>query len=294
MGIEKKNNAVVFGLTADHVFAVACVMMDLKRFSPSMVDEVVVIHDGIRKKDREVLGSILPTRFILYSFPLKSARILNARAVRYFTKMVFTKFECLRLLDDYKNVMWMDYDMVVQNDIQELFSSEGAGIKLMPSGAPVSDQLLSQTMDYDMQAEGISACIFVLQDNLKHYQKMYRFCYESLEKYAEILYLPEQAIFDFMVQQFNLKPVPIDRLVYSAHPTEDFSPNAKILHAFGPLKFWNGLENEQWRKNYQSWIDMGGSKYKDKSTLDRILMKYKSVVLRFRYRIEKMFWEKVQ
>lgn len=278
----KKYNAVVFGLTANHAFAVACVMMDIKRLSPGMVDEVVIIHDGINKKDQRLLGSILPTRFILYDFPLISARVLNASAVQQFSRMVFTKFECLKLLNDYTNVMWSDYDIVIQSDISELFSHCDAGIKLMPSGMPVRGQLLAPIANYDMTAEAIGAGLFVFQDHLKDYMEMYRFCYAELDKYAEVLYMPEQAIFDFMVQRFNLNPAPIDRRIYSPHPTDQvLASSAKIIHAYGQPKFWNGMQNEQWKKNYRTWIDMGGTKFKGRSIIARVMSKCKSILLRY-------------
>lgn len=78
MKAEKKCNAIVFGLTSNHIFAVACVMMDLKRIASSYIDEVVIIHDGIVLEDQKLLKSILPTRFIFYDFPLTSERVLYA------------------------------------------------------------------------------------------------------------------------------------------------------------------------------------------------------------------------
>lgn len=273
----KKNNAVVFGLTADHIFAVACVMMDLKRLSPGMVDEVVILHNGINEKDKRVLRSILPTRFILYDLTL-SSKVLNARSVQQFTKMVFTKFECLKLLDEYKNVMWLDYDMVIQRDISELFSPSTSGIKMMPGGLPVSGQLLEAVSEYDMDAEGICACIFVFQETLSNYKELYSFCYSKLEEYAEILYMPEQAIFDFMIQKYSLKFVPIENLLYSPHPSDlQNAPNAKIIHAYGQPKFWNGLHNEQWSNNYNAWLKLGGSKYRHPGIVHKLKRKVKNI-----------------
>ena len=277
----KKDNAVVFGLTSDQVFAVACVMMDIRRLSPGMVDEVVIIHDGISEKDQRILNGILPTRFILYDFPLNNARVLNAGAVRQFSKMVFTKFECLKLLGDYRNVLWSDYDVVIQANVSELFSYSESGVKLMPSGLPVRIQLKKEVPEYDMEAEAIGAGLFVFQDHLKDYLKMYEFCYQELERHAEILAMPEQAIFDFMVQRFSLKPVAIDRFVYSPHPTDQSLANsAKIIHAYGQPKFWNGLHNQQWQRNYQAWISMGGTKYRQKSMVEKMASKLRSGVLR--------------
>ena len=255
----KKNNAIVFGLTSNHVFAVACMMMGLKKFSPKLADEVVVIHDGINESDQLLLNSILPVRFIEYNFPL-SKLTTDSRVVKQFTKMVFSKFECLRLLDDYRSVMWLDYDMVIQSDISELFENSGPGIKMMPGGIPVRGQLHADVNEFDMGVEGICGCIFVFQDHLASYMEMYDFCCVQAEKYADILLLGEQAIFDFMLQAFSLVPDVIDVKEYSPHPTDPVhAVNAKIIHAYGQPKFWNGLNDPRWEVNYKQWVRMGGS-----------------------------------
>ncbi len=276
---QKKCNAVVFGLTADHIFAVACVMMDLKRIVPKLIDEVVIIHDGISLKDQMILESILPSHFILYDFPLKSEKVLEAPSVQHFTKMIFTKFECLRLLDRYNNVAWMDYDIVIQSDISELFSPSESGFKIARGGVSVREQLIKPVAEYDMNAEGMGAHVFVVQDNLKNYTEMYQFCYSKLEEYAQVLFLPEQAIFDFMIQEFEVKPYFFDAKVYGPHPRDTADAmKAKIIHAWGQPKFWNGTFNSQWNANYSSWLKMGGSKYKAPTIVDKLWRKLKKIM----------------
>jgi lipopolysaccharide biosynthesis glycosyltransferase len=281
--LTKKNRAVVFAVSKDLAFSVACVMMDIKKLSPNLADEIVVIHNGIQEKDQKLLTSILPTRFIHYSLPIDKS-LISDDILNYFTEMVFAKFECLRLLDEYENVMLMDYDMVIQEDISELFEHCDSGTKMMPSEVtPVRKQLHVDIEDYDMDVIGNCACIFVFQDHLKNYKKAYDFCYESLIKYHDKIYLPEQAIFDFMIQEFNLQICPIDGKIYSPHPTDsENAKNAKIIHAYGQPKFWNGLENEQWNKNYKIWIEMGGSKYKKKSPITRVKNKIVNILSRIK------------
>ena len=258
----KKTNAVVFGSTSNHAFAIACVMMDLSRLSPGLVDEVIIFHDGIDKSDQTILSTILPTRLIEYEFPIKDRSVLNAPSVRQFTKMVFTKFECLRLLDEYRNVLWLDYDIVIQSDISELFLPSKTGIKFLPGGLKVSGQLRHEISEYDLDREGMCASTFVFQDTLDEWAAMYSFCYNRLQKYADDLYMPEQAIFDFMIQEFRLSPEIINPKEYTPHPTDPkFADSAKIIHSYGQPKFWNGLENNQWDSNYKTWLDAGGTGY---------------------------------
>ena len=95
----------------------------------------------------------------------------------------------------------------------------------MPGGLPVRGQLLEAVSKYDMDAEGICACVFVFQEALSNYKELYSFCYEKLEEYAEILYMPEQAIFDFMLQEFGL----VDETWSCARCEVKFEPSAKAL-----------------------------------------------------------------
>ena len=278
----KKNRAIVFTLSSDLAFAVACVMMDLKRISPNIADEVVIIHDGIREKDQSLLNSIYPCRFILYDFPIKDPSIFNQGTLNHFTKMVFAKFECLRLLDEYNSVMYLDNDIVIQKDISELFERCESGMKMMPSGMNVRVQLHEPIEGYDMNKDGICGSTFVFQDHLKGYMNMYNFCYESLARYAKSLFLGEQAIFDFMIQKFDLTFSPIDVKIYSPHPNDkELIDNAKIIHAYGQQKFWNGLSNEQWNRNYALWLKMGGSRHYKKNSIHikiiKMLQRTKSI-----------------
>lgn len=259
---NKKNTAIVFGLTKNFVFAVASVIMDLKKFNSNWIDEIVILHDGISKKQQKLLNSILPCRFVKYIFPIKNVSNFNENTLNYFSKMVFSKYECLRLLDDYHTIVWLDYDIVINQNISELVNYCESGIKMLLSDHKVLGQLHSPVQDYDMDLNGISAGTFVFQDHLRSYKEMYYFCYEKTEKYAEYLKYPEQAIFDFMIQNFKLNIDIIDKDIYCVYPDKiNKFNNVKIFHAYGQRKFWNEISIDQWNRNYQNWLKMGGQKY---------------------------------
>jgi lipopolysaccharide biosynthesis glycosyltransferase len=278
-----KKNAIVFTISSDLVFAVANLMFDIKRLSPGIADEVVVIHDGnLKKKDFSLLNSILPTKEMKYNVPVDDLSIFNQGTLKYFTIMAYAKYECLKLLDYYKNVIYLDPDMVIKKDLSCLLESCESGIKMMPSGQKVIVQLHEKVDEYDMSKEGICGCIFVFQDH-SDYIKYYNFCIVTLSKYAGKLKLAEQAIFDFMIQEFNIQICPVDSKIYSPHPTDkELASNAKIIHAYGQPKFWNGLENEQWNKNYTEWLKMGGSKYREKSFIAKVKNKLITILNKVR------------
>lgn len=273
----KKETAIVFGATKNFAFAIASVLMDLKKFDYSWITEVVIFHDGISNNQQKLLNRILPCVFVKYNFPIKDKSNFDQNILNYFSEMVFSKFECLRLLDTYKNVIWLDYDIIITKDISELASQASFGIKIMLGGGDVLSQLSRPVVSYDMNAGGVSAATFVFQDNIGNYMKMYNFCYEKTEQYAEYLYQPEQAIFDFMIQDFNLHPEFLDWDIYCVHPEKrDKYKDAKILHSYGARKFWNEINNEDWNLNYKNWLKMGGHGYSLKKYL--IIKKVKNIL----------------
>jgi FkbM family methyltransferase len=262
MMAEKKGTAVVFCLTANMAFALGCVLLDLKKHSPNLADEVVVFHDGITAQDQNVLRTLFPTRFITYDFPVKKVSPFQDFMLWHFTEMVFAKFECFRLLDEFRSVVYLDYDLVIRNDISELLSPCESGLKLLPSTMSVAEGLFYPISAFDMDAQSTLACVIVFHDNLANYRRLYDWCYEKTCEYASALKFPEQAIFDFMMQTFHITPTPLDPHIYCCHPQDtDNLGKAKIVHVWGQPKFWNGWHFPEWDETYTKWISMGGSAY---------------------------------
>lgn len=270
-----KKNAIAFCLTANRVFAVASVLLDIKKTMKDWNEEIIIFHDKIKTKDQYILKSILPVRFITYDFPLRKTEKLNKNTLNRFTLMVFAKFESLKLLDDYKTILWLDDDIIIKDDIRELMNKTDSGIRFVETPAIVRQQLLSDVDGYNMNAPASGAMPFLVQDHLKDYKKLYSYCYEKLEQYADVLYLPEQAIFDFMIQDYKLNYEPISYKVYCADAKGDIDENVKIVHAHGQPKFWDGLFNEHWNKNYEEWLKMGGSRYKKPTLFSKVINKLK-------------------
>ena len=97
----KKKTAVVTGGTSNDVPAMACLVMNIKDTNPGLADEIVIYHDGISEKDQRLINRIFPTRFILYESPFKDVMNFGDVVTKYFSPMVFCKYECFKLLDDY-------------------------------------------------------------------------------------------------------------------------------------------------------------------------------------------------
>jgi len=278
----KKKNCIVLGGTSDQAFAVACVLMDLKKYCSDWLEQVVYFHDGLDFKYQKLLDEIFPTKCIEYDFPISDISIFDGNpSFPYFSKMVFCKFECFKLLDDYSCVIWLDYDIVIKQDLRELTDFCDSGIKFVESDWKTKEQFFEPIDEYDMERFTICSSTFVLQEHIGDYSAMYNFCYEFTKKYAKSLYLCDQAVFDCLIQKYKLNTYFLDPNIYSPHPKNaSGNQQVKIIHAYGQPKFWNGLENEQWNSNYKIWIRMGG---KRKPTLHLLTSKLKA-----KFRVKKL------
>lgn len=256
--------ALVTGGTGKDIAAMAVLALNIKETNSSWIDELVIFHDGIGNKDQDLIKSIFPSRFERYKCPISRLQQFQNKSVRYFSPMVFCKYECFRLLDDYDMVIWSDYDILIKGDISEITGGT-ENICIVVNENEILRNMFFKSIEkrdmseYDMNGECICTPLFVLKRGLSRYKEYYQWCYTMTKRYIRDLYLPEQCITTMLIQKYKLPLDRIDRNIYAVHPRED-SPEAKILHSYGPSKFWNGLDHEGWNNYYQQWRSMGGSR----------------------------------
>lgn len=265
--MSKKEFAIVFGVTANLTCALANVVIGLKKYSPNLADEIVIYHDEISENDQKILNSILPCRFIKYEFPINDTSKFNEAYFNQFSKLAYSRYECFNLLKEYNKVLWLDVDILIQKDISGIldFCKNGFGIisGLSPD-IKLIDQLFKPINGFDMNKKAYSSGTFIVQDNLPNYDKLTQWCYDKTCEYAEFLYLPDQAVLNFMIQKFNITPDEIDLPCYCCHPTDKKHKKAYILHSYRPEKFWNFYSIKEWNENYKYWLKRGGTPTKIK------------------------------
>ena len=260
---KKKELAIVFGITKNLTFALANVILGLKKHSPSFADEIIIYHDGITEKDQQLLDSILSCRFLEYEFPIKDKSDFDPFFFDQFSSMAYSRFECFKHLKDFKKVLWLDVDILIQKDISGLLNYAKTGIGML-QGSFVKHNFKEPLKNFDMEKSGFWTGTIILTDEINDYEKIPEWCYEKLLEYAPKLYLPDQAIFNIMLEAFNLEPMGIDKNLYCAHPIKKESKNAIIVHAYRPKKFWDCFRIKEWVENDKIWKKMGGSAYKGK------------------------------
>lgn len=266
--------AIVTGGTKSDVAPIAVFAINIRNTNAELFDELVVYHDGFKAKDMRLINDIFPTKFIKYEYPNKSK---NDEVLSYFSKMLFCKYECFALLKDYDEVVWSDYDVVIQGSLKEICNASGRCINVLSCNDKLSSMFYKkitneEILNYNLQCDGIPTPIFTISSDLSDYEKIHLWCYEKTKQYDEDIYYPEQCIFSLAIQEFNIdcKKYPFE--IYACHPNNAVGDEI-ILHASGPVKFWNGLYNECWQSMYGEWRKMGGSSYKEwKKKLQRKLI----------------------
>ncbi len=244
----------------------AVLALNIRDVCPGLADKLIIYHDGIKDKDQKLIQSIFPTEFRRFNFELPRRAYRNNPSIRYFSHMVFCKFECFKLLNEYDRVIWTDYDVVINRDMPELKDDSRGGLQLIMSDGTLRYKFKENMPEdflsrYDMVSNaGVSTPLLVLTRDIGDYNTYYEWCVNTTKKYAEYLNMPEESIFSLFVQEFNIPVYPLPKPEYALH----FRPNvprAAIHHAIGQPKFWNGLYNEKWQKYYNEWLEMGGSRY---------------------------------
>lgn len=252
--------ALVIGGTKNDWEAMAVFLLNFKTVMPEIVDDIIVFHDGITKKQQTLMRRIANIEFVRYRCPISKWRCMLNKSICFFSQMVFCKFECFRLLDKYDYVIWSDYDVVIKKNISEIIDTQNEFMTVCNEDVPLKNNFFTNIKNkeiymYNLMADTICTPLFVLRRNIGDYKKYYDWCYEQTRKYIKDIYLPEQAIITMLVQKFGINYKKIDRRVYCSYPLDD-EEDIKVLHAYGQPKFWNGLDNEIWNEYYHNWQEL--------------------------------------
>ena len=262
--MDMKKTAVVTGGTRNQFPAMAVLALNLADKCHDIADELIIYHDGIPETEQQKINAIFPTRFIQYFSPFYEKDNFNNTITNYFSFMVFCKYECWKLLDEYKTVIWTDYDILIIEDISEIKKRLNHSAKFVKNKFLVTKFERSvfwkhenDLLDFNILADCISCPLFVLFDDFPDYSGFYDKCIELTQHFGSVLWTPEEAVISILFQKRNIGFDEIDPVLYVTQPSEyDKNKNrAKILHAAGQPKFWNGLNNKQWNAYYKIWLE---------------------------------------
>lgn len=258
---QKKELAIVFGATGNMAFALANVLIGLKKHSPDLITDLIVFEQGISEKDKKLINTILPCDFREYHFPKQNT--LSDDTLKKFSELTFSRFECFNMLNEYKNVLWLDIDILIQQDIASLLAEKSIGISML-GGLKAGDDFTIQVKGLEKDKENFNAGIMYIQDNLPNYESLAEYCYSKTIEYAPYLKSADQGIINLMIKENKLDVHRLD-WKYNSNPGFNFDyVKSVIVHTYCPEKFWNYWNIKEWAANNTTWLKMGGSAYQGK------------------------------
>jgi len=262
---KKKELAIVLGATGNMAFALANVLIGIKKYSPKINADFIVFENNITELDKKLLNSIFPIKFIDYKFPL-AAEKFDIGTLERFTLLSFSRYECFNMLNEYKNVLWLDIDLLIKGNISTILNYTNSGLSLYLDGGKVEENFTVPIDSYDMKKNYYNAGVMLIDDTLPEYEKITGWCYQKTLELAQYLTFADQGIINIMIQEFKLTVNPLS-FKFNCHPgLKKNLKTAIILHSFCSEKFWNFYNFKEWNENYIKWIKRGGTPYTGKKT----------------------------
>lgn len=248
----KKNLVVVFGISENYTFALANVLIGMKKHCKVFWDDIIVYHDNVSLENQKKLNNILKCKFIDFN-ELASKITVSETVKKEYSLLTFARFECFNLLNEYKNVIWHDVDILIQKDfsgLQNYGQKSGLAATISVDNFFVESNFNKLILNYNMFVPLFNAGVLCLSDKLKNYKIMTKWCYDTTTKYSDAIRFADQGIINLLIQEFKIDVEPIDILKYCCHPLKAEAVDASIIHAYGSDKFWN---YEPYIKKFPEW-----------------------------------------
>lgn len=244
----KRPLALVLGITGNLAFAAGCLLLAVKRHSPGLECDIVIYHDkNIAPHDADLLKN-MGARLMPFHAPVLKG--VGTDFLTRFSSLALVRFELLRLLRTYANVLYLDVDIAVQGDITPILDYGPFGVTLEDHSfvsatfsGKAGDGLIRPIPGFNMDAHNINSGVFFVSDALPEWEGMYDLYLKWLEMYGQHCIFLDQALLNFMAQRLERSGPDIVRFIPTAtFNTHPYSPNAQLatlVHAFGENKFWN-------------------------------------------------------
>ncbi len=256
---DKKNLAFLLAADDKHVFALAACLLSLKENSPKLFSrgEVLVYHTDISAENQTVLNSLIPVTFKQFTLPFDPSRL---QTLQRYSILCMAKYEGFSLLEQYKNVIYLDIDMLVKKECENILKLNKAGIAMVHDDNIVASNFCGKIKGFNFTRQNYNTGLVALNDSLPAYKELKNWCYLQTQSLAPKILWIDQAVINIALQNFKLKVSTLPRY-FNAHPA--LSPvttgAAYIAHTMGANKFWNNLPSLMWRRYYKQWLAAGGT-----------------------------------
>ena len=260
-----RKTAVVLTCSRAFTFCTYVSVDSFLRYSPQLAEQsdIFVFIWQADDKLRQIFTS-LSDRVQVVDFDMPYP-VPARKSITLFTPASYARFECFRLLDRYERVLFLDSDVLVRKELAGVFDqiSNGIGITLDPVMTTVTRNFFSVPEGVNPSSPGYNAGVFALTRKLPcpgRYAEITDWLYAQMARWADYLFLPDQAVINVAVDHFGWQatvlPRDYNRPASSSHAD---LKRAYIVHSTGPRKFWCYYYFREWYRGYAEWIKKGGA-----------------------------------
>lgn len=266
--MNKKNHAIVFYINRRYCFACEEMVINLQRTNPNLYDNVVIYHNDLLEEDKNKLLLLEPKCiFVDYSYEQWESEFkkpTSAKAKMFLEKyshLVYVKYKVIELLEHYHKVLFLDCDMLVLDDISDIFELDGVAWRncyskwhdIMKSKVDKSkyEEYFSSV---PLNMPSLNGGLFYCSDKDLDWKAMSNDGHDFIMTFMDYFIgaIDELAI-SYMVAKNNVPLTELDKTVWNSLVAW-YTYDTKIVHFMGGYKVW---ENEllqtvfpQWIKNY--------------------------------------------
>lgn len=266
-------------------FAIANVIIGLKRYNEDLIDTIFVYSDMPQWK-RVQITSLWADRIVFVNFAYKDfARdfMLSTGGEipkliaenKRFGHYIYAKFYCFEYLNEYENVLWLDTDTLCLGSLAPILCGE-FDFKYRKGGSQdLINYLLhcegSKNTKSVMKAQKPNGGVLSFSRNILDKTQLsgvelrkecYKITLDLLSKgFLKRIDGSDENPFGVIAYRFKLAFAP---LVVANIPLYEADSQSVILHSTGDSKFWNSplaplLFNEWWL-NHKQWEKIAGKK----------------------------------
>ena len=275
--------AIVFGITKDLDFALANMLIGIKKHLKCDIDKFIILNDSLSNEQKISFKKIHKNvEFVYFSkeyvferlgFKNQDNNKINRILERY-SHFYFCKFEIIDYLKIYDQVLWLDCDMLVQNDFSTLFDVDDS-IAWVPTRVKFINKIRGLENDFVSKfnfsvsdLNNISqpnGGLILLNKNLLTISKLNsNFLYEvfiKLISFTDKHNLDEISFATLaMLNKVQVKNLHVK---YNSYAWKSYASKSIIVHAMGKFKFWNTNElynnYKEWGENSNVWNNLYAS-----------------------------------
>lgn len=286
--IEKKKLAFVLATSGEKGYMAGNVCLGINEHYTAGEFEIIVHHNNTSEEDINALQKIDRVKTINFSFDDIFVTCLLENAYRGSkvrdenSMMAFAHYEIFKYLEEYETVVWLDTDVLIQKNINDLISESSFSITL-DLGWDVKSNFNLDIPNYDMDRDGLCSAVIVVKDTLP-YAEIHEWCYKKTVELAKNLFNRDQGIINLVVQEFNIPVNTLSNVKWQCMPWNEEAVKANIVHFGGNNKIESNtkfLERfPKWANYHHKWLGLGGSNFIKKDSIDDISNKLFEVSFR--------------